>query len=117
MNTPGIYMLYDLKGQCLYVGCSRDMEQRVKQHRLTKTFERVEFFPCAVEDFQAREREWTEAVEFTRSREEEIRQLRDAIAAINAALVIRALLRSAPIQLTLELLQEKLADKLQGWKE
>lgn len=48
MENPGIYALYGDNGECLYVGQSRNMRKRVRDHRKTKNFARVEYHPCSL---------------------------------------------------------------------
>lgn len=70
-NGPGVYRIHDDQGQCLYVGYSRDVRRRLREHLLTgashataelvrraRSFE-TEATESALDAF-VREREWIE---------------------------------------------------------
>jgi hypothetical protein len=57
MTGPGVYVLYGEADECLYVGSSLNMEQRIKCTRYRKLAKRVDFIPHEAKTRRVKEQE------------------------------------------------------------
>ena len=52
-----VYVLYDEKGECLYVGSTIDTQSRFYRHRYIHLAARIDKFPCEASDRRVKEQE------------------------------------------------------------